>query len=101
LGLDRQTVDYVSLISGNGIVGSFSQPVSDIAITGNTVVGANVTPTPEPSTLVLLAASAIGLLGYNWRRRKQKESTLSGQYEKEGPAVLSLPSRWTAARRAA
>jgi hypothetical protein len=29
------------------------------------------TPVPEPSTLVLLAIGAIGLLGYAWRRRKQ------------------------------
>lgn len=27
------------------------------------------TPTPEPSTLALLAAGLIGLLGYGWRRR--------------------------------
>ena len=26
---------------------------------------------PEPSTFVLLAAGAVGLLGYAWRRRKQ------------------------------
>ena len=28
-----------------------------------------LTPTPEPSTFALLAAGAVGLLGYAWRRR--------------------------------
>ena len=31
----------------------------------------DVTLVPEPSTFVLLAAGAIGLLGYAWRRRRQ------------------------------
>ena len=31
-----------------------------------------LTPVPEPSTFVLLAAGTIGLLGYAWRWRKQK-----------------------------
>ena len=29
-----------------------------------------LTPVPEPSTLVLLGAAAIGLLGYAWRRKR-------------------------------
>ena len=29
-------------------------------------------PTPEPSTFALLGASALGLLGYAWRRRRRK-----------------------------
>jgi hypothetical protein len=30
----------------------------------------DVTPTPEPSTLVLLASGLIGLLAYTWRKRR-------------------------------
>ena len=69
--------------------------------------------TPEPSTLPLLAAGAVGLAGYVWRQRKRKrplsltaEPTLAGHDEADsqddGPAILSMPSRWTkSARRAA
>jgi probable HAF family extracellular repeat protein len=70
-----------------------------------------LTPTPEPSTVALLGAGAVGLLGYAWRRRKQKRSLSiageSGDVEtdlQEGPAILSMPSHWAesqSARRAA
>ena len=66
--------------------------------------------TPEPSSLALLAAGAIGLLGYGWRRRRKQKRSLSIAGEsgdvdtnsQEAPVILSMPSRWTqAARRAA
>ena len=63
--------------------------------------------TPEPSTLALLAAGALGLLGYGWRRRRAARRTAKpaafnqAEPQDEGPAILSMPSRWTeAARRA-
>ena len=46
-------------------------------------------PTPEPSTLVLLAAGALGLLGYAWRRRRlAKRAAPSNQ--NAAPAILLL-----------
>ena len=64
-----------------------------------------VAQTPEPSTLVLLTAGAIGWLGYSLRRRrvaKTTKPTAFDQNEEDGPAILSMPSwRTEAARRAA
>ncbi len=83
-----------------------------VSQTGN-AVDLNYTPTPEPSTLVLLAAGAAGLVGYgSWRRGRKRslaltvDPTLSGDNEAgapdDGPAVLSLrPCRARATRRAA
>ena len=36
---------------------------------GNTPLEATITSVPEPSTFVFLAAGAIGLLAFTWRRR--------------------------------
>ncbi len=61
---------------------------------------------PEPSTLALLAAGTLGLVGYGWRRRWKgrlaAEPTTSGQGD--APATLSFPSqqsRWSGAKRRA
>ena len=69
--------------------------------------------TPEPSTLALLAAGAMGLAGYVWRQRRRRRSlSLAGvpadsrddetDSQADGPAILALPSRRArSARRAA
>jgi len=59
---------------------------------------------PEPSTLALLAAGAIGLLGYGWRRRRATKSAKPPFDHQEAPAILAFPSHVStasAARRAA
>jgi hypothetical protein len=48
-----QQVDYEGIFDMNGYL---------------TFVGAQAAPVPEPSTLVLLAFGALGLLGFGWRR---------------------------------
>jgi len=95
---------------GNGTVGEFT--TSGTVVNASLISGLNspndiaIVDTPEPSALALLAAGAIGLAAYLWRRR-QKRSSLAGdstpgQDEAEGSAIISMPSRWTeSARRAA
>jgi hypothetical protein len=58
--------------------------------------------TPEPSTLAFLAAGAIGLIGYRWRRRAARATANSAPLDPPDPANLSFPSQASthAARRA-
>ena len=50
---------------------------------------------PEPGSLALLLAGAVGLLAFAWRKRKHSAAS-------EAPAILSMPSPWTqSARKAA
>ncbi|MGA2501066.1 MAG: PEP-CTERM sorting domain-containing protein, partial [Tepidisphaeraceae bacterium] len=81
-------------IDGNNIVGYYTDA------TGNR--HGFIASTPEPPTLALLCAGAIGLAGYAWRRRRQKiAGESSSQGEAEGPAILSFPSCSESKRRAA
>ena len=50
-------------------------------------------PTPEPSTLALLAAGAIGLAGYGIRRRRQNRS-LSGVAKRMRGVNVNHAMRW-------
>ena len=63
---------------------------------------------PEPATLGLLAAGAVALIGYGWKRRTVKRKTAKpAAFDQQGedPAILSFPSRSfhpaSVARRAA
>lgn len=94
-------------ISSN-LPAGYSWDTSQLYSTGD------VTLIPEPSSLALLGAGATLLVAYAWRRQwkgRRSRETLSSWPEAcgpaeietaDGPAILSLPSRWTpAARKAA
>jgi len=55
-----------------------------------------IAPIPEPSTLALLAAGAIGLVGYAWRRRISKPS-LTPRETRSSNSSGSIPSTPTSA----
>jgi hypothetical protein len=55
----------------NDLPGGYSWDTSQLYTTGDVTL-VTVPATPEPSTLVLLAAGAIGLLGCAWRKLKRK-----------------------------
>ncbi len=70
--------------------------------TSNLYTNGTVSVTPEPSTLALFAAAAIGLAAYGWRRRLARTAKPAFD-QQDAPAILSFPSRSSAnvARRAA
>jgi uncharacterized repeat protein (TIGR03803 family) len=62
--------------------------------------------TPEPSTLAVLSAGALGLVGYGWRHRRAARRTAkpAALDQPDAPAILSFPSHSppaNAARKAA
>ena len=87
------TLDDATAINDNGqIVGWGVGP--------NGENGFLLTPTPEPSSLILLAAGAFSVLGYGWRRR-QRAARTSVSVENGAQATLSFPSRLPEAMRRA
>jgi hypothetical protein len=63
--------------------GQFAQVVNDLPTgyrwdTSQLYTAGDVTLAPEPSTLALLAAGAIGLIGFTWQRAKERRARRSG-----------------------
>ena len=74
--------------------------------TSNLYTTGMISVVPEPSALVMLGIGAIGMLGYAWRRRRNRsispaEETSFSDNQNEGSVILSMPSRWTEPTRRA
>ena len=67
-----------TLVSSSGTIDGHPTTVSE---QGSEIV---LNVTPEPSSLALLAAGAIGLAGYGWRRRKAKITGQPGSGPRHG-----------------
>ena len=116
--LDTDGSDYTLLHSFVGGIDDGEQPLCEPIVVGSTLYGttelggaygvgtvfALTLPTPEPSTIALLAAGALGLVGYGWRRRLARTPKPSAFDQPDAPHILSFPSHSSpahAARRAA
>ena len=94
--------DPNALVTGNYVEFYGVTPVNgQITLTNMCIGGGNDTSsinglqlvpisTPEPSMLALLGAGAIALLGYNWRRRRQKLTRESSGQDEAGSTILSF-----------
>jgi hypothetical protein len=77
IGLTVDGTDIYVTNSGSGGIGTIGEyTMSGAAVNTTLIAGVNgaggiaeTALTPEPSTLALLAAGAVGLLGYAWRQR--------------------------------
>jgi hypothetical protein len=81
---------------GGGGAGGASSNIGASGAPGEIIITYTAEAVPEPSTLALLAAGAIGLAAYGWRQRKRSLS-LSSQDEPtsqdDGPAIGLLSMR--------
>ncbi len=99
-GFQPQADESFQLFDGE-LSGAFSQltlPALSNGLqwsTSNLDTNGTISVTPEPSTLVLLAAGAVGLLGYGWRCRKAARRTAKPaafDQQADAPAILSFSS---------
>ena len=79
-------------VLGNSTSGTIDGYSANLAVQGDDLV-LDVSPTPEPSTLALLAAGALGLLVYGWRRRATRTAKPAAFDQEDAPAILSFPSQ--------
>jgi hypothetical protein len=102
--------DLIDFSSSSGSLGANTTGTIDgyaarLAVQGDDLV---LTVTPEPSTFALLAAGAIGLVGYGcWRRKVARRTAKPAALDQQDddPPILSFPShrshQASAARKAA
>jgi autotransporter-associated beta strand protein len=98
--IEAQAISGSLGASANGTIDGLA---ANIAIQGGDVV---LNVVPEPSTFILLAAGAVGLVGYGWRRRRVTRTAKSAAFAQQAgdPPILSFSSHSSvasAARRAA
>jgi hypothetical protein len=107
---------YGIAVSGSNlfVVNNLTDTIGEYTTSGGTVnpslvsgLGgpANIAVTPEPSSIALLAAGAVGLAGYVWRQRRAARRPAEPEPQDYGPTILAFPAqqshRIESARRAA